>query len=144
MKNTFSLKQISKTSDLYANLVSRQYKLNLMADFMRIKYENPKLKQSDIANQLGYSSSILQRYKNDISMLSPYRVQSNNTNERTKRASNANLNNNSHHEPDVKTHVKMTSNDLETTQTNTKPNRKNKEIPNAEPYTRILKLTINI
>ena len=32
-----------------------------MADFMRMKYENPKLKQSEIANQLGYSTSTLQR-----------------------------------------------------------------------------------
>ena len=34
-----------------------------MADFMRIKYENPKMKQSELANQLGKSSSTLQRYR---------------------------------------------------------------------------------
>ena len=61
MNNTFSLQQIEKTSNLDANLISRQYKLNLMADFMRLKYENPKLKQSEISNRLGYSSSTLQR-----------------------------------------------------------------------------------
>ena len=44
-----------------------------MADFMRIKYENQRLKQSEIANQLNLSSSTLQRYRNDINMLSPYR-----------------------------------------------------------------------
>ena len=43
-----------------------------MADFMRVKYENPRLKQSEIANQLGMSSSTVQRYRNDINMLSPY------------------------------------------------------------------------
>ena len=48
-----------------------------MADFMRIKYDNPKFKQSEIANQLGYSSSTLQRYRNDIIMLPLYRIQSN-------------------------------------------------------------------
>ena len=37
MNNTFSLQQIQKTSNLDANLVSRQYKLNLMADFMKLK-----------------------------------------------------------------------------------------------------------
>ena len=37
-----------------------------MADFMRMKYENPKLEQTEMANQLSYSTSILQRYKNDI------------------------------------------------------------------------------
>ena len=61
MNNTFSPQQISRTSNLDANIKSRQYKLNLMADFMRMKYENPKLMQSEIANQLGYSSSPLQR-----------------------------------------------------------------------------------
>ena len=40
-----------------------------MADFMRFKYENPKLKQYEIANQMGYSTSTLQRYRNDIKML---------------------------------------------------------------------------
>ena len=43
-----------------------------MADFMRIKYENRKLKQSQTANQLDYSTSTLQRYRNDINTLSPY------------------------------------------------------------------------
>ena len=64
--NSFFLQQIQKTSNLDANLKSRQYKLNLMADFMRIKYENPKLKQSPIANQIDLSTSTLQRYRNDI------------------------------------------------------------------------------
>ena len=39
MNNNFSLPEIQKTSNLDANLISRQYKLNLMADFMRLKYE---------------------------------------------------------------------------------------------------------
>ena len=34
MKNSFSLQQIKKASNLDAILISRQYKLNLMADFM--------------------------------------------------------------------------------------------------------------
>ena len=71
MNISFSLQQIQKTSNLDANLISRQYKLSLMADFMKIKYENPKMKQTEIANQLGMSSSTLQRYRNDINMLSP-------------------------------------------------------------------------
>ena len=85
MSNSFSLQQIPKTSNLDANLISRQYKLNLMADFMRSKYENPRMKQSEIANQLGLSSSTIQRYRNDIKMLSPYRIQSKNIKKRTKK-----------------------------------------------------------
>ena len=73
MNNSFSLQQIQKTSNLDDDLISRQYELNLMADFMRVKYENPKMKQSEIANQLNLSASTIQRYRNDINMLSPYR-----------------------------------------------------------------------
>ena len=61
MNNSFSLQQKSRTSNLDANLISRQYKLSLVVDFMRLKYENPKFKQSEKANELGYSSSTLQR-----------------------------------------------------------------------------------
>ena len=74
MINSFSLQQIQKTSNLIPDLISRQYKLNLMADFMRVKYENPKMKQSQIANQIGSSTSTIQRYKNDKNMLSPYKI----------------------------------------------------------------------
>ena len=84
MNNTFSLQQISITSTFDANLISSQYKLNLMAEFMRMKNENPKLKQSEIENQLGFCSSNLQRYRKEINMLSPYRNQPNNTNKRKK------------------------------------------------------------
>ena len=111
MNNIFSPQQISKTVNLDSNLISRQCKLNLMADFMRIKHENPILKQSEIAKQLGYSSSSLQRCRNDINMLSPYRIQSNNTNKLTEKTSDTNFDDNSHREPDVK-RPQMTSNDL--------------------------------
>ena len=122
MKNTFSLQQISRTSILDANLRSRQYKLNLTADFMRMKYENPKF---EIANQLGYSSSTLQRYRNDINMLSPYRIQSNITNKRTKKSSNSNFNNNSHREPDNR-RPQTTSKQLKQTQNQIRKTKKSK------------------
>ena len=60
MNNSFSLQQIQKASNLDAILISRQYTLNLMADVIRVKYENPKMKQSEIANHLGMSSFALQ------------------------------------------------------------------------------------
>ena len=127
MNNNFSLQQIQKTSNLDANLISRQFKLNLMADFMRLKYENPRMKQSEIANQLGKSSSTLKRYRNDINMLSPYRVNPNNTNKRTKKTSNTIFDNNSHPDSDVK-RPRLTSNDLKT---NTKSNKKSKHVLKA-------------
>ena len=66
MNIRFSLQQLQKTSNLDANFISRQYKLNLMADFLRVEFENPKMKQFEIVKQLGMSSSTLQRYRNDI------------------------------------------------------------------------------
>ena len=91
MNNTFSLQKKSRTSNLDSTLISRRYKLSLMADFKRIKYEIPKLKQSEVANQLGYSSSTLQRYRNDGNMLSPNRIQPNITHKRTKNFQTLNL-----------------------------------------------------
>ena len=119
MHNSFSLQQIQKTSNLDANLISRQYKLNLMADFRKVKYENPKMKQSQIANHLGLSSSTLQRYRNDINMLSPYRINPNITKKRSKKALNTNFDDDSHHEADVK-RPQMISNDLKRPQSKTK------------------------
>ena len=111
MNNSFSLQQINRTGNLDPNVISRQYKLDLRSKFMCIKVENPKKKQSEIATKLGYSTSTLQRYRNDINMLSPYKTHPNNTNKRVKKASNNNFDNNSHHDPGVK-RPEMTSNDL--------------------------------
>ena len=118
MNNSFSLQQIQKTSNLDANLISRQYKLNLMADFMKVKYENPRMKQSEIANQLGMSSSTIKRYRNDINMLSPYRINPNNVKKRPRKAKIDDID-------DLK-RPQMTSNDLKTTLNETVKNKKNK------------------
>ena len=118
MNNSFFLQQIQKTSNLDANLISREYKLNLMADFMRVKYENPRMRQSEIANQLGMSSSTLQRYRNDINMLSPYRINPNNVKKRSKKAKIDDIG-------DLK-RPQMTSNDVKTTSNESVKNKKNK------------------
>ena len=91
-----------------------------MADFLQVKYENPKLNYSEIANQLGYFSSTLHRYRNDVNMVSPYRIQPNNINKRTKKTSNTNFDNNSHRETDVK-RPRLTSFDLKTTSKESSP-----------------------
>ena len=87
MNNTPSSSEINKTANMDPNLLTRHYKLKLMNDFLNIKYQNPKMKQSEIANQLDISSSTLKRYRNDISMLSPYRINQNNGKKRTKKGS---------------------------------------------------------
>ena len=101
--NTPSLAEINKTANMDPNLLTRHYKLKLMNDFMNIKYQNPEMKQSEIANNLNISSSTLQRYRNDINMLSPYRINQNNNKEHPK---NAKIDDNS----DLK-RPQMTSND---------------------------------
>ena len=71
------------------------------------------MKQCEIANQLGMSPSTLQRYRNDINMLSPYRISPNNTKKRTKKPKIDDI-------ADLK-RPQMTSNDVKTTS-----NEKNK------------------
>ena len=85
MNNSFSLQQIHKTGNLDSNLISRQCKLSLMAKFMQIAFENSKLTQSETVNQLGYSSSTIKRFRNGLNMLSPYRIQRNINNKRSKK-----------------------------------------------------------
>ena len=133
MNNSFRLQRISKPDILDSNLTSSQYKLNLLAEFMQGKFKNPKLKQSEIADQLNYSSSTLQRYWNDINMLSPYRIQPNINNKRSKKVSNTNIDNNLHCKHDLK-RSQLTSNDPVKGNANTETiiertsNKKNKTI----------------
>ena len=125
MNNTFSLQQISKTGNLDSNLISRHYKLNLMANFLRMKNEKRKLKQSEIANQLGYSSSTLQKYKNVINMVSLNRIQPNHTIKRTKKGSNTKFYNDSQGEQDFKK-PRLTPYDLKETSNEPVKNKRNK------------------
>ena len=73
-----------------------------MADFMRLKYKNPRMKQSQIADQISLPTGTLQRFKNHINMHSTNRINTNNTIKRTKKVSNGKFDNNSNHESDVK------------------------------------------
>ena len=85
MNNTPSLNEINKTANMDPNLITRHYRLKLMNDFMNIRYQNPKVKQAEIASQLNMSASSIQRQRNDINMLSPYRINPNNVKKRTKK-----------------------------------------------------------
>ena len=63
-------------------------------------------------------------------MLSPYRINPNNTINEQKRLKNTNFDNNSSRDHDFE-RPQMTSSDLKTTQTNTKSNKKNKNVLKA-------------
>ena len=123
LNSSFPSQKISEIGNLDSNLISPQNKQNQIAEFMQTKFENPKLEQSDTANLLRYSNSTLQRYTNDINMRSPYRVQPILTNKRSKKVSNANLDNNSHRQHDLE-RLEMTSNGLAKPETNTEATAK--------------------
>ena len=112
-----SLSEINKISNMNPSLITKHYKLKLMNDFMIIKYQNPKMTQSEISNQLGMSSSTLQKYRNDINMISPYR---NNTKNVKKQQKKAKIDNNGNLK-----RPQMTSNDLKTTSKDKKTRSKN-------------------
>ena len=118
MNNIPSLNEINRIANMDPNLLTRHYKLKIMNDFMYMKYQNPKLKQSELANNLNMSPSTIQRYRNDINMQSPYRISPNNVKKRTKKAKIDNIG-------DLK-RPQMTSNDSKTTLNETVKNKKNK------------------
>ena len=84
---------------------------------MNIKYQNPKMTQSEISSQLNMSPSTIQRYRNDINMISPYRINSNNVKKQQKKAK---IDNND----DLK-RPQLTSNDLKTSSSDKKTRSKN-------------------
>ena len=118
MNNIPSLNEINKNSTMDPNMLTKYYKLKIMNDFMNIKYQNPKMTQSEISSQLNMSSSTIQRYRNDINMHSPYRINSNNVKKRPKKAKIDDIG-------DPKG-PQMTSNDVNTGLNETVKNRKNK------------------
>ena len=116
--NTPSLNEINKNSAMDPNMLTKYYKLKLMNDFMNIKYQNPKMTQSEISSQLNMSSSTMKRYRNDINMLSPYQINPNNVKKRPKKAKIDGIG-------DLK-RPQMTSIDSETNSKERVKNKKNK------------------
>ena len=117
MVNTPSLNEINKNSTMDPNMLTKYYKLKLMNDFMNIKYQNPKMTQSEISSQLNMSPSTIQRYRNEINMNSPYRINPNNVKKQQKKTK---IDNNG----DLK-RPQLTSNDLKTTSNDKKTKSKN-------------------
>ena len=118
--DTPSLNEINKIANMDPNLITKHYKLKLKNDFMNIKYQNPKLKQSEVSSQLNMSPSTIQTYRNDRNMLSQYRINPNNV---TKRSKKVKIDNNG----DLK-RPQMTSNDLKTTSNDNNKKTKTKNI----------------
>ena len=71
MNNLFSLEQKPRTGNVDANLLIREYRLDLMARFKEIKSLHTKVKKNEIARKLRFSSSTLQRYRQGKQLQSP-------------------------------------------------------------------------
>ena len=117
--NIPSLNEINKTANMDPKLITKHYKLKLMNNFMNIRYLNPKLKQSELASELDMSTSTIQRHRNDINMLSQYRINPKNVKKRPKKAK---IDDNGDLE-----RPQMISNDLKTTSNANKKKTKTKK-----------------
>ena len=117
MNNTPSLNEINKNSTMNPNMLTKYYKLKIMNDFMNVKYQNPKMTQSEISSQLNISPSTIQRYRNDINMISRYRNNPKNVKKQQKKVKIDDIG-------DLK-RPNLTSNDLKTTSNDKKSKSKN-------------------
>ena len=77
MNKRFSYDNMIKSRSIEPSDLIRTFKLDRCCDFMEEKYNNPKLTQKEICNQLGFSDRAIRRYRDDIKMDSPYRMNNN-------------------------------------------------------------------
>ena len=117
MNNTPSLNEINKNSAMDPNKLTKYYKLKLMTDFMNIKYQNPKMTQSEISSQINMSSSTI-KYIETISICFHHTELTQITLKTAKKGKIDDIG-------DLK-RPQMTSNDVETTLNETVKNKKNK------------------
>ena len=74
MNKRFSYDNMLKSRSIETNDLIRTYKLDRCCDFMEEKYNNPKLTQKEIRNQLRFTDRTIRRYRDDIKTDSPYRM----------------------------------------------------------------------
>ena len=74
MNKRFSYDNMIKSRSIEPSDIIRTFKLDRCCDFMEEKYNNPKLTQKEFCNQLGFTDRTIRRYRDDIKMDSPYRI----------------------------------------------------------------------
>ena len=74
MNKRFSYDNMLKSRSIDPSDIIRTFKLDRCCDFMEEKYNIPKLTQKQICNQLGVTDRTIRRYRDDIKMDSPYRI----------------------------------------------------------------------
>ena len=67
------LSDIHASANMDANLINRDYKLQMVARFNQARLANPHLKSNEIAHMIGSSDATIKRIRQDINMKSPYR-----------------------------------------------------------------------
>ena len=77
MNKRFSYDNMIKSRLIEPSDIIRTFKLDRCCDFMEEKYNNPKLTQKEICNQLGFTDGTIRRYRDDNKMDSPYRINNN-------------------------------------------------------------------
>ena len=91
MNKRFSYDNMIKSRSIEPSDIIRTFKLDRCCDFMEEKYNNPRLTQKEICNQLGVTDRTIRRYRDDIKMDSPYR--SNNNKKKKPKQTPININN---------------------------------------------------
>ena len=79
MNKRFSYDNMLKSRSIEPSDIIRTFKLDRCCDFMEEKYNNPRLTQKQICNQIGFIDRTIRRYRDDIKMDSPYRINNNKT-----------------------------------------------------------------
>ena len=77
MNKRFSYDNMIKSRSIEPSDIIRTFKLDRCCDFLEEKYNNPRLTQKEICNQLGFTERTIRRYRDDIKMDSPYRINNN-------------------------------------------------------------------
>ena len=74
MNKRFSYDNMPKSRSIEPSDLIRRFKLDRCCDLMEEKYNDPKLTQKEICNQLGFTDRTIRRYRDDIKMDSPHRI----------------------------------------------------------------------
>ena len=74
MNKRFSYDTMLKSRSIEPSDIIRTFKLDRCCDFMEEKYNNSRLTEKEICNQLGFTDRTIRRYRDDIKMDSPYRI----------------------------------------------------------------------
>ena len=77
MNKRFSYDNMLNSRSIEPSDIIRTFKLDRCCDFMEEKYNNPKITQKEICNRLQFSDRTIRRYRDDIKMDSPYRINNN-------------------------------------------------------------------